>query len=167
MNKAIVGHIALFFVLILLQVVVFNSMFLGNYVPYMYVLFVLLYPIKSNKILFLASSFLLGLSLDFFLSSGGVHAAACTLIAYVRPLVLKFSFGISYEYQTIKIAEATIKERIAYFSLLILTHHTVLFVLEIYSTSLLLYGLKTILLTTIYSTVICLLLVALFRKQSP
>jgi len=36
-----------------------------------------------------------------FLNSGGINAAACLLIAYVRPIVLKLSFGTSYEYQSI------------------------------------------------------------------
>jgi hypothetical protein len=41
--------------------------------------------------------------MDIFLNSGGTHATACLVLAYVRPSIFKFSFGISYEYQTIKL----------------------------------------------------------------
>jgi hypothetical protein len=40
--------------------------------------------------------------MDIFLNSGGTHATACLVLAYVRPSIFKFSFG-SYEYQTIKL----------------------------------------------------------------
>jgi len=88
MNKEVVLRILFFILLVLLQVLVFSNMRIGAYVPYVYVLFILIFPIKSDRSIFLFSSFLLGLSLDFFFSSGGVHAAACTIIAYIRPQAL-------------------------------------------------------------------------------
>jgi hypothetical protein len=30
----------------------------------------------------------------------GIHATACLLLAYFRTSIFKFSFGLSYEYQT-------------------------------------------------------------------
>jgi hypothetical protein len=40
---------------------------------------------------------------DMFWNSGGVHAASCLVLAYFRPSIFKFSFGLSYEYQTVKL----------------------------------------------------------------
>jgi len=165
MNKEVVLKVLFFILLVLLQVLVFSNMRIGAYVPYVYVLFILMFPIKSNRSIFLFSSFLLGLSLDFFFSSGGVHAAACTIIAYFRPSVLKFSFGRSYEFQTIKFSKALLSARIAYFSILIVIHHLVLFLLETFNFSFILYSLKSTLFSSVYTISLSLVLVALFSKR--
>jgi len=165
MNKELVLRTLFFILLVLLQVLVFSNMRIGAYVPYVYVLFVILFPIKSDRYILLLSSFLLGLSLDFFFSSGGVHAAACTIIAYLRPQVLKFSFGRSYEFQTIKFSKVPIAAKIAYFSILIVIHHLVLFLLETFNLSFIGYSLKNTLFSSIYTLLLSLVLVTLFSKR--
>lgn len=165
MNREVILRILFFVLLVLLQVLVFNNMFIGGYVPYAYVLYIILFPIKFDKTIFLVSSFLLGLTMDFFFSSGGVHAAACTVAAYIRPQALKFSFGRSYEFQIIKLAKVSIAAKLAYFSILILTHHLILFFLEIFNLSFIFYSLKSTLFTTLYSVLLSLLLVTLFSKR--
>ena len=164
MNKEVVLQILFFVLLVLLQVLVFSNMYIGPYVPYVYVVFIITFPIKSERTVFLLSSFLLGLSLDFFFSSGGVHAAACTIIAYVRPQVLKFSFGRSYEFQTIKLSKASKPAKFAYFSILIIIHHLVLFLLETFNLSFILYSLKSTLFSSVYTILLSLVLVSLFSK---
>lgn len=165
MNKEVVLRILFFVLLVLLQVLVFSNMRIGAYVPYVYVLFILIFPIKSNRSIFLFSSFLLGLSLDFFYSSGGVHAAACTVIAYIRPLALKFSFGRSYEFQTIKLSKVSVASKVAYFSILVIVHHLVMFLLEVFNLSFILYSLKNILFSSVYTILLSLVLVTLFSKR--
>ena len=96
MNNTVTQNIIRFIILVLIQVLILNNInFLGYINPYIYVLFILLYPIHNNRLLFIFLSFLLGLSVDLFLDSGGVHAAASVLVAYIRPLILKFSFGMT------------------------------------------------------------------------
>ena len=93
MNNVIITHIVRFIALVLIQALVLNHInFLGYINPYIYILFIILFPIKNNRILFIFLAFLLGLSIDLFLDSGGVHAAASVTISYIRPVILKFSF---------------------------------------------------------------------------
>jgi len=67
MNSKLVSNIARFVILIFLQVLILNNInFLGYINPYLYVLFILLYPFAGNQSLFLILSFLLGLSIDIF-----------------------------------------------------------------------------------------------------
>ena len=130
MNSMLFSNTVRFIVLFLLQVFICNQMnFLGNVNPYIYILFILLYPVKNNRISFIFLSFCLGLIVDIFLDSGGAHAAAAVSIAYIRPIFLKFSFGSAYEYQAIKFSDSEILQRIVYFALLILIHHLILFTL--------------------------------------
>ena len=78
MNNLIFKNITRFILLVLVQVIVLNKInFLGYINPYIYILFIILFPIKNNRVLFIFLGFLLGLTVDLFLDSGGVHAAAC------------------------------------------------------------------------------------------
>jgi rod shape-determining protein MreD len=103
MNSALGLHIVQFIMLVLAQVAIFNNInFLGYINPYIYIIFIFLFPIKDNRLMLLLVSFLLGMTIDTFLDSGGVHAASSVLLAYSRPVLLKFSFGMLYEHQSVK-----------------------------------------------------------------
>ena len=167
MNNAFFINSARFIILVLVQVIVLNNInFLGYINPYIYVLFILLYPILNNRLLFIFLSFILGLSVDMFLDSGGVHAAASVFVAYIRPLLLKFSFGATYEHQTVKIGASAIDKRITYFALLILIHHLVLMSLEIFNTTKILLILKKTLFSSIFTLILCILITVLFSRRS-
>lgn len=167
MNNTITLHIVRFISLVLIQVIVLNNInFLGFINPYIYILFIILYPINNNRILFIFLSFLLGLSVDLFLDSGGVHAAACVFIAYIRPLFLKFAFGMTYEHQTVKINASDIGQRLTYFTLTTIVHHLILFSLEVFNTSKVLLILKKTLFSSIFTIILCVLITILFSRKS-
>ena len=105
----------------------------------------------------------MGLILDMFGNSGGVHAAACLVLAYFRPAIFKFSFGLSYEYQTIRINDVLTPERFSFILIAVVMHHLVLFLLEVFRLS----SLWDIFLRTIFSTaftlVVSIILIYLFK----
>ena len=115
--------------LVLVQVLIFSHFNLSDYHlnPYVYLLFILLFPTEVNKSLFITLCFVLGLTIDMFSNSGGIHALACLVIGFIRPLILKFSFGVSYEFHQLRIANSEFGARITYFSILIVIHHLLLF----------------------------------------
>jgi rod shape-determining protein MreD len=167
MNNAITINIARFIILILLQVLVLNNINFLRYInPYIYILFIILYPIKNNRLLFIFLSFLLGLTVDLFLDSGGVHAAACITIAYIRPVLLKFSFGTIYDHQTIKFSTTEFGQRLTYFSIIIFIHHLILFSLEIFNSSKIILILKKTLFSSIFTLILCLLITILFSRKN-
>jgi len=57
-------------------------------VPYVYFLYVLWLPFSMYRSTMMLVSFLFGLTLDYFAQTPGLHAAACVLIAYLRPFVV-------------------------------------------------------------------------------
>jgi hypothetical protein len=57
-------------------------------VPYLYFLFVLWLPFSLSRPALLFAGFACGLTLDYFTQTPGLHAAACLLIAYVRPFII-------------------------------------------------------------------------------
>lgn len=90
MNSSLLRNMLRFLVLIALQVLVLNRVHLFGFLnPYLYVLFILLLPFETPRWLLLLSSFLLGLLVDSFANSYGLHTASATLMAFVRPVVLR------------------------------------------------------------------------------
>lgn len=83
-------NIARFIVFILVQVYILNKIpHLHKFItPYLYYLFILWLPFSISRQWLLLIGFLTGLTLDYFTMTPGLHAAACTLIAYVRPFVI-------------------------------------------------------------------------------
>lgn len=130
MNSTLLVNVFRFIMLLAIQIVIFNNMnFLGYISPFPYILYIILYPVNSNRTGLIISSFLLGITMDMFCNSGGIHAASCVILAYYRPYIFKFSFGLSYEYQTIKLNESLTPERFSFILVSVLLHHIVLFIL--------------------------------------
>ncbi|OYU83715.1 MAG: rod shape-determining protein MreD [Flavobacterium sp. BFFFF2] len=164
MNSTVIGNTVRFILLLILQVLIFSQFDLFGFInPYPYVLFILLYPVNGNQSGLLLASFFMGLSLDFFNNSGGVNAAACVILAQCRPALFKFSFGLSYEYQTVKINDELTPERFIFILLAILIHHTVLFSLEIFNMGSILDILLRVACSTVFTLVTCLLIIYLIR----
>ncbi|MFN3640066.1 MAG: rod shape-determining protein MreD [Flavobacterium sp.] len=153
-----------FVLLILFQVILFDHISFLKYVnPYPYLLFILLYPVNGNRMGLLLSSFFLGLFIDMFNDSGGVHAAASVILAYLRPEFFKFSFGLSYEYQTVKINARLTPERFSFLLISILTHHITLFFLEIFRFSFLIDILLRTLFSAIFTLILCIMIIYMFK----
>lgn len=155
-----------FILLLLAQVLVFNRLNLFDTInPFVYVLFLYWYPIKENRTLFLGASFLLGFAVDLFSDTLAFHAAATVTAAYLRPLLMRFVFGVNYEFQSFKLMSATRVQQITFLALLIVVHHVVFFSLEIFSFSNLLLILRKTATTFMTTMVICLLLRSLFSTE--
>lgn len=125
-----------------------------------------MYPLDGNKGLLILLSFLLGLSIDIFEDSGGIHAAACAFIAYVRPVVLKFSFGVSYEYNNVKLKKADPMEKLTYIASLVFMHHFIMFSLEIFSINHIPLLLKSTLFSGIFTIIVIACTMIIFSKKS-
>lgn len=167
MNNLFSIHTVRFFVLVLVQVLILNHInFLGYINPYIYILFIALFPVKNNRVILIFLSFLLGLTIDLFLDTGGIHAAACVFIAYVRPVILKFSFGTIYEHQTVKFNSVDFDSKLIYLTLLTVLHHLVLFSLEIFSISKILLVLQKTLFSSIFTILLCITVTIIFTRKT-
>ena len=167
MNNSVFTHTFRFILLVLLQVLLFNNInFLGYINPYIYLIFIALFPVKNNRAVIIILSFLIGLSVDIFSDTGGIHAAACVFVAYVRPLILKFSFGMIYEHQTIKFNAVEFGEKLTYISILAAIHHFVLFYFEIFSISKITLVLQKTLYSSIFTILLIILITTIFSKRT-
>jgi|SRR5690554_3545598 len=156
-------NILRFVLLILVQVLVFNKLnFFGYINPMVYILFLYWYPVKEKRSLFIVLSFLLGLMVDWFSDTMAIHAAATVTIAYLRPMLMRFCFGVNYEFQNFKLTNSTKAQQITFLALLIIIHHLIFFTLEIFSLENTLLILKKVFSISLATLILCLLLSSLF-----
>ena len=83
----------MFITLTLLQVTVFNHICLFNLaVPFVFIYFLVRLPITLSTNWVLTLAFLLGLIIDIFSDTHGMHALACTITAMSRRRMLQLYF---------------------------------------------------------------------------
>ena len=151
-------NIARFALLVLVQVLVFIN-------PMVYIMFLYWYPIKENRAIFIGLSFLLGISIDFFSDTMAIHAASTVTIAYFRPAIMRFVFGVNYEFQSFKLGNATRVQQFTFLALLIIVHHAVFFTMEIFSLANIMLILKKVVSIGLATLVLCLLFGSLFSTR--
>ncbi len=100
-----------------------------------------------------------------FGNSGGVHATSCLILAYLRPYLFKFSFGLSYEYQNVKLNDVLTSERFTFILLAVVIHHFSLFLLEIFQLQLLWDVIIRTLLSGLFTIVTCVILIYIFKPS--
>jgi len=166
MNNVLGINILRFIALLLVQVVICNNInFLGYINPYVYIIFIFLFPIRDNRLVLLLVSFILGMLVDMFSDSGGVHAAAAVFLAYTRPILLKTSFGTLYEHHSIKFSNTEIGSLVTYITFGTVLHHFILFSLEIFNISSILLILKKTLFSSIFTIILSVLIIILFSRN--
>lgn len=167
MNNIIISNSVRFIFLILLQVLLLNQIDLSGYInPMLYILFVFLYPLESEKINFLIVCFFLGLIIDVFSNSGGINASATVLIAYLRlPLLHIIQNKTEFDYLLFSIKKLTLPQALVYIFSLTLIHHIVIFGLEFYKTQSIFSILSKILITTLISGILISFIIQLFLKD--
>lgn len=156
----IVKLISNFFLLFLFQIFFFKFGVFGLAFCFPYLFFLLLLPMATPNILLLFVGFGYGLLTDVFFDSPGLHAAACTLLAYLRPKVISFitPSGGYDEYTPISIHILGPRWIISYALLLIGAHHFLLFFLEAFTIQSILVTLTKIVLSTLLTSILFLLL---------
>jgi cell shape-determining protein MreD len=90
MVTELILFISRFIILMAVQVAVLNNVQFSGYInPFLYISFIMILPVRIPKGLLLIIAFVTGLVIDVFSDTLGMHAAACVLMAYVRPSLLK------------------------------------------------------------------------------
>ena len=160
MIKLLGRNIIRFIVLVLVQILVFNNIqFSGYVVPYIYILFILLLPFETPRWLLLLAAFTLGISVDLFTQTPGMHAAASVFMAFLRPWVLGMSAPRDgYEPGTYpRLYFYGFQWFLRYTVILVLAHHLVLFYIEVFRFSEFFSTLLRVLLSSLFSIILIIL----------
>jgi rod shape-determining protein MreD len=168
MTKDLFFNIIRFILLLFAQVFVFNKFNLGGYFnPMVYPLFILLLPFEIPGALLLFVSFSMGLSVDLFVGSVGLHASAATFMAFMRPLSLRLIHS-SRDYETgLKpgINDLGYNWFVSYTLFLVLAHHLFYFSVESFDFSEIGSIILRTLVSTIFSVLVIVMVDIVFKPQ--
>jgi rod shape-determining protein MreD len=148
-------NILRFVVVVLFQVLVMDHVLINGYmIPYIYLLFILLMPFETPRWLQLLAGFGLGLTIDLFSNTLGMHTAATVLAAFARSYMLGLlAPRDGYEPDSFpRIHYYGFSWFLKYTLVIVFIHHFALFYLEVFQLKEFLSTFLRVILSTILST---------------
>ena len=168
MGRAIVNNTLRFIVLLATQVFLLkNTGYYNLSVPYLYILFILLLPFNiPNGLLFLLA-FISGITVDVFYDTLGLHALACSVMAFVRIVYISITVqrdGFDNEPEP-RLGIMGFRWFVFYAVILAFFHHLVLFTFEAFRISEFGFTIIRVLLSALLSTILILVAEFLFYRK--
>jgi hypothetical protein len=146
-------------VLILKNIVLFNTAFCFLYVAYLFFL-----PVESNPLFLMVMGFVMGFAIDVFYDSLGLHAFSCVVVMYARNYWLS-SITPQGGYDsnaTPSIASNGMQWFLVYTIPLVLLHHSVLFFVEAGGFSMFWFTMGKVIMSTLFTTIVTVIVQYLF-----
>lgn len=149
----------LYQVLILKNIVLFNTAFCFLYIAYLFFL-----PVESNPLFLMLAGFLMGFCVDIFYDSLGLHAFSCVLVMYLRNywLAVITPQGGYDTNATPSLAINGMQWFLVYTFPLVFTHHVVLFFLEAGGFGMFWFTLWKAITSSIFTTIVIIVVQYLF-----
>lgn len=159
MIRGPVKYVVMFVSLVLIQVLVLNQVQFSGFVnPYIYILFIMLLPLNTPRYAVLILGFLIGFTIDIFSNSLGIHAAATTLISFVRPGVIRTISNREEDRSEFPgLKQNSFWWFMYYAIIMVFIHHFAFFFLEVFSFSDFFVTLYRVFLSSVFSIFIIVL----------
>ena len=155
-----------FILLLFLQAFLLSNInFFGFINPNLYLLFFLMYRLDGDRTALIILGFLMGLLLDLLTQGSGGHTIASLTITYLRPYIIRFSFGVNYDVPMGMIRGSLVNQRVAYFLQMILIHHLLLFVVIYFSFDNILTIIKNTFLSAFFTFILVYISLGLFKER--
>lgn len=142
-----------------------NINFFGFINPNLYLLLFLMYRFDGDRTALIILGFLMGLLLDLLTQGSGGHTIASLTITYLRPYIIRFSFGVNYDVPMGMIRGSLVNQRVAYFLQMILIHHLLLFVVIYFSFDNILTIMKNTFLSAFFTFILVYISLGLFKER--
>lgn len=165
-----------FVIILLIQILILNDVVIRSsitiftipvFTPFIYPLILLLLPVNTSRIVTMILGFVIGIIVDFFCNTPGMHASALVLIAFLRGHILSLFFQQNIKEVgeiTPSISRMGFTSFLLYITISIFIHHFYFYIIQYWSISkffIILF--KTILSSTV-TIVLILLAQLLFYK---
>jgi hypothetical protein len=158
-----------FFLFWIMQVLIFNQLEFGFGIHLMiYPLFIMLLPFDIGIFPMLLLAFGLGISIDAFSDTFGLHASSLVMMAYFRPIIFK-AFSQREGYDPLKepsLFDMGTRWFVLVYGYLLLIHHFWFFLIEIFRLNEVLWILQNTALSILFSFSVSLLILTLISRKS-
>jgi rod shape-determining protein MreD len=165
MNRSNIIQAISFFAYVFFQVLILkNAVLFHTAFCFAYIVYLLALPVETNPLVLMGVGFVLGLIMDMFYDSLGLHAFSCVLIMFLRNywltrLTPQGGYDVS---ATPGIAMGGLQLFLVYITPLVLIHHSVLFFTEVGGFQFFWFTLMKVLCSTLYTIIVILIVQYLF-----
>lgn len=167
MNSDNLISIFQFFLLLLLQAFLLNNInFFGFINPNIYLLYIIVYRLDGNPTLIIILGFIMGILLDLLSQGSGGHTIATLTIAFIRPFIIRFSFGVNYDVPMGMIKGSLLNQRLLYLSMMVVIHHLILYSVIFSSFENTVNILKNTLFTSFFTFILVFVSLGLFKEKN-
>lgn len=168
-NRTYISVIVSFFLYVLFQVLILKNLILFDTAfCFLYVAFILLLPLEIGPLVLMIIAFAMGFSVDLFYDSLGINAAASVFIAFLRPYWLNIVTPRG-GYEEIVIPNLKTMDFGWFFTYslpLIFIHHLVLFYVEVGGFDMFFFTLSKVFFSTLLTFFVIVLSQYLFYKKA-
>ncbi|MDC0478865.1 rod shape-determining protein MreD [Flavobacteriaceae bacterium] len=166
MNRDNLILIFRFLLLLFLQAFLLNNInFFGFINPNLYLLFIIVYRLDGNPTLLIVLGFVMGLLLDLLTQGSGGQTIAALTISFLRPYIIRFSFGVNYDVPMGMIKGSLLTQRLRYLSLMVVIHNLVLCSVIYFSFDNTITILKNTLFTSLFTFILIYISLGLFKNK--
>lgn len=166
MNRDNLILIFRFLLLLFLQAFLLNNInFFGFINPNLYLLFIIVYRLDGNPTLLIVLGFVMGLLLDLLTQGSGGQTIAALTIAFLRPYIIRFSFGVNYDVPMGMIKGSLLTQRLLYLSMVVVIHNLVLCSVIYFSFDNTITILKNTLFTSLFTFILIYISLGLFKNK--
>ena len=132
MIKSVIKIVIYFVFYVAIQILLLDKIHLFRIVtPFLYLYIIVKIPVNVTRSPVIAISFVLGIVIDVFSNTLGMHAAACSLAGLFRnPLMYTFSGKELVEAVIPSYQSLGVRAFMKYVLLLVILHHVALFLIE-------------------------------------
>ena len=146
-------YIGILVLLLFLQVLLLDNLhWLGLVHPFVYLWAILMLPIELPRWLQMLIGAAIGMVMDLFTHAPGIHMAGCVMAAYMRPLLVAgYVQDIDRMKGAITINAIGMGNYLRLLAVLVVVHHTIVFLLEAFTFAHFGYTLLQIILSGLFS----------------
>lgn len=168
MSRLIFINVLRFIALVFIQVFLLKNISVYDLsTPFLYILFILLLPFNTPNPLLFGLAFVLGITIDAFYNTPGLHTAACVLLAYVRIIFINLTVqkeGFDNEPEP-TLGNMGFRWFFTYTIILTLFHHFLLFNLEVFRITEIQYTFSRLLLSAAFTVFLIIISGLLFYRR--
>jgi rod shape-determining protein MreD len=168
MNQQVtfINYALSFIVHLVVQILfVHNLELFGLAFCFLYINFILILPLHTNRNVLLVSAFGLGFLMDGFYDTLGIHAFASVLIAYLRPFLIS-SIGSKVEITELNIQNTGLYWFMTYSFILIFIHHLTIFFFQQFNVKMFLDTLIRVISSSLFTLLAVILIQYLFYSNT-
>ena len=156
-----------FIFLVLIQTLVFNQItLLGFSYPVVYLFFVISYRFDKSQFILIFLGFLMGLTIDLLQGSSGSNTIATLFISFLRPFIIRFSFGNNLDSISLLSMNSRTSNQIVFIASITLLHQVIMQIVAYLDFNHFIVILRNTIVNSIFTFIILFSSITLFKNKN-